>query len=191
MNSATMNSVYAVAPSMKTQRVAMHPAQEAVNGIIREYEGRYPLTAQFSLDEASMSLFKRSNSVVVAFICSLFDEDEKCISQGRGLSFASYENGGHIQRQILYARNASLIDCVARASRLSTIFAGDDKENGEYAPSTRSHAITQQNKPSEKQVKYLKNLIETLPSDEQTELLTQLPTMNRYDVSQLINKLKD
>lgn len=191
MTNATMNAQYTATATKRPVRTPAHPAQEAVNSIIKQYEGKYPLTAQFVLDEESMALFKRSNSVVVAFICSIFDENEKCISRGRGLSFASYENGGHIQRQILYARNASMIDSVARASRLSTIFAGDDKENGEYASSPRSHAITQQNKPSEKQVRYLRSLIETLPGDEQTELLTQLPTMNRYDVSQLINKLKD
>ena len=46
------------------------------------------------------------------------------------------------------------------------------------------------NKPSEKQVNYLKSLMEVLPGDEQSNLLSQLPQMNRYDVSQLINNLK-
>jgi hypothetical protein len=76
-----------------------------------------------------------------------------------------------------------------RASRLSTIFPSDELEEGTTATGETKEAIVV-NKPSDKQVNYLKSLMESLPGDEQNNLLSQLPQMNRYDVSQLINNLK-
>lgn len=167
-----------------------HPAQEAIESVVRQYEGEYQLKAQFTIDTASMTLFKRSNSVVVGYICRLYDSQGRCLSEGRGLSFVSYQTGRYVQKAVLYARNASLIDCVSRASKLSTVFATDDEEEGAHGFETPVSAPIDQ-QPSEKQVKYLKNLIEVLPSEEQNELLTRLPQMSKYDVSQLINTLKE
>lgn len=167
-----------------------HPAQEAIESVISQYEGDYHLKAQFTKDNASMTLFKRPNSIVVGYICRLYDAQGRCLSEGRGLSFVSYQTGRYVQKAILYARNASLIDCVSRASKLSTVFATDEEEGSPQGfDATNSTPIDQQ--PSEKQVKYLKNLIEVLPSEEQNELLTRLPQMSKYDVSQLINTLKE
>lgn len=173
----------------KHTKTAQHPAQEAIEAQIRQFEGEYKVTACFAMDEASMKLFRRENKIVVAFICTLRDENEACLMQGRGLSFISYDGARYVQKAILYARNASLIDCVMRASRLSTIFPSDEYEDGVSASGESREAIVV-NKPSEKQVNYLKSLMEVLPSTEQNDLLTQLPQMSRYDVSQLINNLK-
>lgn len=167
-----------------------HPAQEAIESVISQYEGEYQLKARFTQDDASMTLFKRPNSVVVGYICRLYDAQGRCLSEGRGLSFVSYQTGRYVQKAILYARNASLIDCVARASKLSTVFATDEEE-GSLSGYDEPVAAPVDQQPSEKQVKYLKNLIEILPSDEQNDLLARLPQMSKYDVSQLINTLKD
>jgi len=167
-----------------------HPAQGAVEGLIEQFEGKYAVTAEFARDEASMSLFKRENSIVIGFICTLYDESGRCLSQGRGVSYVGYQGEKFIQRAILYARNASLIDCAMRASKLSTIFDTDDKE-GTGHTEKNNYYLPDEQKPSEKQVNYLKNLIEALPSDEQNDLLTRLPQMTKYDVSQLINNLKN
>jgi|GEM_PF-6890205 len=173
----------------KQTKTAQHPAQEAIEAHIRQFEGAYNVTAHFEMDRDSMRLFRRGNKIVVAFICTLKGENEICLSQGRGLSFISYDGDRYVQKAILYARNASLIDCAMRASRLSTIFPSDELEEGNTATGAQRQSVVV-NKPSEKQVNYLKSLMETLPSSEQNNLLTQLPQMNRYDVSQLINNLK-
>jgi hypothetical protein len=174
----------------KQTTVAEHPAQRAVEAQIRQYEGEYTVTCHFEMDKASMSLFRRGNKIVVAFICTLKDEETgMCLSQGRGLSFISYDGSRYINKAILYARNASLIDCTMRASRLSTIFPSDELEEGTTVNGEPKKAVVV-NKPSDKQVNYLKSLMEVLPGDEQSNLLSQLPQMNRYDVSQLINNLK-
>lgn len=173
-----------------TPTQAQHPAQEAVESVIRQFEGEFQLKAQFIKDDASMTVFRRPNSVVVGYICRLFDSDNRCLSEGRGVSIISYQSGRYINKAILYARNASLIDCVSRASKLSTVFASDEEDGSEVSQKGHiSNPPAQQ--PSDKQVKYLRSLIETLPSDEQTDLLTRLPQMSRYDVSQLINTLKE
>lgn len=167
-----------------------HPAQEAVEAVIRQFEGDYELRATFTRDEASMRLFNRPNSIVVGYICRLYDAQNRCLSEGRGVSIVSYQTGRYIDKAILYARNASLIDCVSRASKLSMVFASDGEGGGEYTGNNHTSTPVEQ-QPSEKQVKYLKNLIEALPPDEQSDLLTRLPQMSRYDVSQLINTLKE
>jgi hypothetical protein len=166
-----------------------HPAQAAIEAHIRRFEGSYTLTAEFAMDTESIRLFKRENKVVVAFVCTLRDDQGNCLSQGRGLSYIGYQGDRYVQRGILYARNASLIDCAMRASKLSTIFASDEdgEENGQ---NPGGYHIPVENKPSEKQVSYLKSLAESLPSNEQSDLMTRLPQMTRYDVSQLINSLK-
>ena len=171
-------------------KTAQHPAQEAVEAQIRQFEGEYKVSCHFAMDTDSMRLFRRGNKIVVAFICTLKDEETgMSLSQGRGLSFISYDGSRYINKAILYARNASLIDCTMRASRLSTIFPSDELEEGATANGETKEAIVV-NKPSDKQVNYLKSLMESLPGDEQNNLLSQLPQMNRYDVSQLINNLK-
>lgn len=166
-----------------------HPAEATIHKLLSGYEGTYGIKAEFTKDEDSMRLFKRDKSIVIGFICTLYDENGRCLSQGRGLSFISFQGEKYIQRAILYARNASLIDCVMRASKLSTVFSGDDKEEGSRG-GDGNYYLPPDNQPSEKQISYLKNLIETLPAEEQNDLLTRLPQMNKYDVSQLINNLK-
>jgi hypothetical protein len=190
MNTTTYpRRTYSSSHTQESHSNHSHPAQEAVESVISQFEGDYGLKATFTRDTASMALFKRQNSVVVAYTCRLFDSQGRCLSEGRGLSFVSYQTGRYVQKAILYARNASLIDCVARASRLSTVFATDDNESA--VASSPKGSIPAEQQPSEKQVKYLKNLIETLPSDEQNELLIQLPQMSKFEVSQLINNLKE
>lgn len=166
-----------------------HPAQAAIQEHIKRFEGEYNLVAEFAMDTDSMRLFGRQNKVVVGFICTLRDDAGNCLSQGRGLSFIGYQGDRYVQRGILYARNASLIDCAMRASKLSTIFASDEEEEAKTGD-TGGYKVPVENKPSDKQVSYLKSLMESLPNGEQNELMTQLPQMNRYDVSQLINNLK-
>ncbi len=170
------------------QKRVQHPAQSAIEGQISPFEGDYKLTAHFTRDVDSMRLFGRKNKVVVAFICTLSDELGNYISQGRGLAFISYDGERQIERAILYARNSSLIDCAMKASKLSTIFPSD--EDGGVKSTTSNQPVPVVNKPSDKQVNYLKSLMETLPTNEQNDLMTQLPQMSRYDVSQLINNLK-
>jgi hypothetical protein len=178
-------------PAAQTKTTPEHPAQSAVNGLIEQYEGKYEITAEFTQDHASMDLFKRESSVVIGFICTLYDANGKCLSQGRGLSFVGYQGDKYIQRGILYARNASLIDCAMRASKLSTIFVGDDKESDGQQREGGNYYLPPDVKPSDKQIKYLTGLIENLPIDEMNDILSRLPQMNKFDVSQLINKLKD
>ncbi len=192
MNTTTYpRRTYSSSRTEESNSYQPHPAQEAVTSIIKQYEGKYAVTAEFTRDEASMSLFKRENSIVIGFICTLYDQENKCLSQGRGVSYIAYPGEKYVQRAILYARNASLIDCAMRASKLATIFAGDDKEGDDHQTEKNNYFMPAEQKPSEKQVKYLKNLIESLPSDEQNELLVQLPQMSKFEVSQLINNLKD
>jgi hypothetical protein len=167
-----------------------HPATDAVGELLTQYEGKYSITAEFTKDEESMRLFKRDNSIVIGFICTLYDESGRCLSQGRGISFIGFQGEKFIQRAILYARNASLIDCAMRASKLSTVFSSDDKERGTDRE-TGNYYLPPDNKPSDKQISYLKNLIESLPADEQNELLTRLPQMSKSDVSELINNLRN
>lgn len=166
-----------------------HPAQDAVESQILPFEGSQRLTANFTRDVDSMRLFSRINRIVVGFVCTLSDENGNCLAQGRGLSVLGYQGDKYIQKAILYARNAALIDATMRASKLTTIFATDE----EGASMTRQgvgYQTPEESKPSEKQVSYLKSLMEDLPSDEQNDLMSRLPQMNRYDVSQLINNLK-
>lgn len=172
-----------------SQKRTQHPAQSAVEGQISPFERSHKLTAHFTRDVDSMRLFGRGNKVVVAFICTLNDEFGNCISRGSGVSFISYQGDRQIERAILYARNSALIDCAMKASKLSTIFTSDEEGSVEQV-SSKEYKVPTENKPSDKQVNYLKSLMETLPSDEQNDLMTRLPQMNRYDVSQLINNLK-
>jgi len=166
-----------------------HPATEAISELLTQYEGTHNIRAEFRKDEESMRLFKRENSIVIGFICTLYDETGRCLSQGRGISFIGYQGEKFVQRAILYARNASLIDCAMRASKLSTVFVNDDKEHGNREDNG-NYYLPPDNKPSEKQLNYLQRLIEGLPSDEQNDLLARLPQMNKSDVSELINNLK-
>lgn len=166
-----------------------HPAQAAIEGHIRRFEGEHNLVAEFVMDTESMRLFGRQNKVVVGYICTLRDESGNCLSQGRGLSFIGYQGDRYIQRGILYARNASLIDCAMRASKLSTIFVTDE-DYEEAQGGNGGYQMPVENKPSDKQVNYLKSLAEALPSDEQSDIMSRLPQMTRYDVSQMINSLK-
>lgn len=172
-----------------SQKHTQHPAQRAVESQISPFEGDYKLTAHFTRDVESMRLFGRKNKVVVAFICTLSDEFGNCISRGSGLSFISYQGDRQIERAILYARNSALIDCAMKASKLSTIFPSDE-EGSVAQTSSKGYQVPEESKPSDKQVNYLKSLMETLPSNEQNDLMTRLPQMSRYDVSQLINNLK-
>lgn len=167
-----------------------HPAQAAIEAQIQQFEGEYKITAHFERDVDSMRLFGRNNKIVVGFTCTLNDDETgDCLSQGRGLSFISFEGDRYVQRAILYARNASLIDAAMRASKLTTIFASDEIDESQGV-NQGGYRTPVENKPSDKQVNYLKSLMETLPSNEQNDLISRLPQMNRYDVSQLINNLK-
>lgn len=76
------------------------------------------------------------------------------------------------------------------ALRTYTIIENDDEEAEEASVNPGGYHIPIENKPSEKQVNYLKSLAEALPSNEQSDLMTRLPQMTRYDVSQLISNLK-
>lgn len=168
-----------------------HPAQPAVEAQISRFEGTHNITAVFTKDQATIDLFRRENNIVIGFICSLYDENGRCISQGRGLSFINYQGERYISRAILYARNASLIDCSMRGSKMSTLFDGDDKEQVTEAREPVNYYTPPENKPSEKQIKFLTGLVESLPIDEMNDILSRLPQMTKHDVSQLINKLKD
>jgi hypothetical protein len=165
-----------------------HPVQAAIESQISPFEGVHNLSAEFERDTEAMRLFGRTNKVVVGFICTLTDDSGNCLAQGRGLSMIGYQGEKYVNKAILYARNASLIDAAMRASKLTTIFEGDE-ENPEVG-STGGYRTPVESKPSDKQVNYLKSLMETLPSNEQNDLMSRLPQMNRYDVSQLINSLK-
>lgn len=168
-----------------------HPAQSSVDAMVTQFEGTHSITAVFTKDQATIDLFRRENNIVIGFICSLYDENGRCISQGRGLSFINYQGERYIARAILYARNASLIDCSMRGSKMSTLFDGDDKEHEIERSEPGNYYTPPENKPSEKQIKFLRGLVESLPTDEMNDILSRLPQMNKYDVSQLINKLKD
>lgn len=173
----------------KEVRRRQHPAQDVIESQFSPFEGIYKLTASFTRDTDSMRLFGRTNRIVVGFVCTLSDEAGNCLAQGRGLSVLGYQGDKYIQKAILYARNASLIDATMRASKLTTIFATDEEDAGVTRQGV-GYPTPEENKPSLKQVNYLKSLMEDLPSDEQNDLMTRLPQMNRYDVSQLINNLK-
>lgn len=172
----------------RSPATGQHPAQEAVESQISAFEGRYNISAHFTRDTESMRLFGRTNRIVIGLICTLSDESGNCLAQGRGLSLMGYQGEKYIHKAILYARNASLIDATMRASKLTTIFESDE-ENPEVGH-TGGYRMPVENKPSDKQVNYLKSLMEELPSDEQNDLMSRLPQMSRYDVSQLINNLK-
>jgi hypothetical protein len=49
----------------------------------------------------SMRLFKRDNSIVIGFICTLYDESGRCLSQGRGISFIGFQ-GESLSNELFY-----------------------------------------------------------------------------------------
>lgn len=181
-----------IQPAQTPQRQKAHPAQTAVGTQIAQFVGKHEVTIHFTRDEETTQLFMRENRIVIAYICSFFDKNGRCLSQGRGLSFINYQGERYVSRAILYARNSSLVDCTVRGSKMSTLF---DSDEGHMSVQTQNsddgnYYNPPEEIPSEKQIKYFRNLIEVLSSDEQDKWMSKLPQMNRHDMCEAINSLK-
>lgn len=145
--------------------------------------GVYNLVATIEEDKETLSLFNRVPGLI-AFIATLKTADGEILGIGRGTATLN-RMSKYVDRAVCYAKNASLIDAMVRATRtLDALYLE------ETSPQDNSNDV--QNFATEKQKNFLAKLVtEKCDSQTKQEYLSKLesPYLSRFDCSNLINLL--
>lgn len=170
----------------------------------------YNLSAFFERDRDVLEMFGSPNGLV-AFICNLQNREGVTVGQGRGADSLD-KNGNDPNKTIKLAQKRAYIDAVIRATGLSDIFTQDletvyptDQVNEHSYEDQREWVKTivgeqqdvQRGAPSydstltEKQRKYIVNLINSRISDEQEreQRLAEMENLNRKEASEWIQEM--
>ena len=181
-----------------------HPARQEVLKNI----GKYELTAEFTEDSQTLSLFKHIPGLI-AYICTLSNtKTGSILGQGRGTAVLSKINR-YVDRSVAVARNASLIDSVVRAAKgmealsLGTNDQGDGATpietirearpiyTGLELPETFNEKPSTQKMISTKQKEYLRGLVAKIKDEFQREKwLSELDNLSSSEASEAIQSLK-
>lgn len=182
---------------------AKHPARQEVLKNV----GKYELTAEFTEDGPTLSLFKHIPGLI-AYICTLSNtKTGSILGQGRGTAVLSKINR-YVDRSVAVARNASLIDSVVRATKamealnLGANDQGDDATpidgtseakasyTGIELPESFNEKPTQR-MISTKQKEYLRGLVAKIKDEFQRDrFLSELDNLTSAEASQAIQQFK-
>ncbi len=167
-----------VAPEVKPE---VHP----IKAEIAKNIGSFSFTATFEEDREALAAFQ--NEGLIAYRCILRNPDGRVLGIGHGLNVLSAENR-YLSKSVSWARSGAFIAAVTNAVKFPNLTSGapmsDFGLNGGDLASTFM--------ATEKQKSYLKELIMSLPEeDEREELLNNLDSMTKEDASELIGQLKN
>lgn len=161
---------------------ARHPAREE----IMKNVGTINLTATIEEDKDTLLLLRKIPGLI-AYTCSL-KIDGELISIGRGTATLNRINK-FLERTVLAAKNASLVDAIVRATRVLDVLRTDKKED--IAP-VKSVYQTSDVLASDKQKSYLLQLIETnvTNEDERNEWEGRMDSLTKDEASEAIQTFK-
>jgi len=193
-----MNTLYKTrsAPAYQTmvkQALNIHGANHPVRKLIEKNLGTITFTAEITEDKQTINLLKNNIPGIIGFLCTL-KKDNIVISEGRGESVINPENK-YISKNITFAKNASIIDSIVRASKVLDILPLDTnqiKNSGITLNNSYEVVKEVENSDSitEKQLNYLRTLIKTnVAENKRRELEGEIAEYSRNEASELIKSL--
>jgi len=149
---------------------------------MRSIEGEYTVTARFEEDKETVRTLPKLKGLI-AFLCTL-ERDGEVIGQGRGSALLSSTNR-YMDRLLRTAFNSALVDAVIRSAKVLDTFSGPVQQE---LPEEVQNA---QQQATEKQVRYLEQLIQGLPDEREREhWQQQLTALTKQEASDLIARFK-
>jgi hypothetical protein len=187
MNNAYKNNI----PSPYKTRERMDPIQEEVTKNISNFS----LTVITEQDLETMALFKNITGFV-AFKTTL-KKGNQLLSIGYGSAVLNRLNK-FVERTVLFAKNASLIDAMVRSTKildaLSIMPNQKDGEERDLEGRDSPAFFGEEDMPqyaSQKQRNFLTKLVENCDDSEKEEFISALasPYLSKFQCSELIQKL--
>ncbi len=187
MNNTYKNNI----PSPYKTRERMDPIQEEITKSI----GNFNLTVTTEQDLETMALFKNIAGFV-AFKTTL-KKGNQLLSIGYGSAVLNRLNK-FVERTVLFAKNASLIDAMVRSTKildaLSIMPNQKDTEDRDLEGRDSPAFFGEDDMPqaaTEKQLNFAKKLIENCDEDKKEQYMEQIssPYFSKFQCSQLIQKL--
>jgi hypothetical protein len=178
---------------MVKQALNIHGANHPVRKLIEKNLGTITFTAEITEDKQTINLLKNNIPGIIGFLCTL-KKDNIVISEGRGESVINPENK-YISKNITFAKNASIIDSIVRASKVLDILPLDTnqiKNSGITLNNSYEVVKEVENSDSitEKQLNYLRTLIKTnVAENKRRELEGEIAEYSRNEASELIKSL--
>ena len=193
-----MNIIYKTRPAptyktMLSQAMDIHSVSHPVRKLIEKNLGTITFTAEITEDKQTINLLKNNIPGIVAFLCTL-KKDNIIISEGRGESVINPENK-YISKNITFAKNASIIDSIVRASKVLDILPLDTSSQPNSGLTlNKSYEVVKEVKDqdyiTDKQKNYLLTLIRTnVAENKRRELENEIVNYSRDDASELIKSL--
>jgi hypothetical protein len=183
MNNATMTrrryqgNYSSVAPEVKPE---VHP----IKAEIAKNIGSFSFTATFEEDREALAAFQ--NEGLIAYRCILRTPEGRVLGIGHGMNVLSMESR-YLSKSVSWARSGALIAAVTNAVKFPDLSGNATPDFG-----LNGSDLTSTFMATEKQKSYLKELIMSLPEeDERDELLANLDSMTKEDASELIGQLKN
>jgi Ser-tRNA(Ala) deacylase AlaX len=178
---------------MLSQAMDIHSVSHPVRKLIEKNLGTITFTAEITEDKQTINLLKNNIPGIVAFLCTL-KKDNIIISEGRGESVINPENK-YISKNITFAKNASIIDSIVRASKVLDILPLDTSSQPNSGLTlNKSYEVVKEVKDqdyiTDKQKNYLLTLIRTnVAENKRRELENEIVNYSRDDASELIKSL--
>lgn len=190
-----MNTIYKTRPAptyktMLSQATDIHNVLHPVRKLIEKNLGTITFTAEITEDKQTINLLKNNIPGIIGFLCTL-KTNNIIISEGRGESVVNPENK-YISKNITFAKNASIIDSIVRASKVLDILplVTNSQPNSGITLSTSYEVVKETKDPdciTEKQKGYLLNLIRTnVAENKRKELESEIVKYSRDEASELI-----
>lgn len=186
-----MNTYKNNIPSPYKTRERMNPIQEEITKSI----GNFNLTVATEQDFETMALFKNIDGFV-AFKTTL-KKGNQLLSVGYGSAVLNRLNK-FVERTVLFAKNASLIDAMVRSTKildaLSIMPNQKDLEYRDLEGRDSPAFYGEEDMPqyaSQKQRNFLTKLIENCDEESKGEYISALasPYLSKFQCSELIQKL--
>jgi hypothetical protein len=175
---------------MLSQATDIHSISHPVRKLIEKNLGTITFTAEITEDKQTINLLKNNIPGIIGFLCTL-KKDNIVISEGRGESVINPENK-YISKNITFAKNASIIDSIVRASKVLDILPLDTNSQPNSGIKLDEQFQVKEVKNSddgitEKQLNYLRTLIKTnLAENKRRELESKIIKYSRDEASELI-----
>lgn len=135
----------------------VHPVREVLDGLL----GTHTITAVFEEDTQTLTALKNVDGLI-AIICKL-SKNGRVLAEGRGSSVLNQTNK-YVNRQVFSAFDSSLVDAVIRSTKILGTFRGPSDAEVDEAYKARDMAEAEA--PTEKQLAYLRQLIQTNVEDD-------------------------
>ena len=151
-----------------------HPIQEEIHKSL----GTFTFSATFERDTHSLEIFKNIPGIV-CYICTLRKGDQ-VIGEGRGTAVLGKVNK-YLERTVRYAFNSSLIDAVARSTKMIDALYLD-------GPAVEEEMKVVENPITDKQKSYLTELIKNNVDDEgeRNRWMLDIPKLSKDEASEAI-----